>query len=168
MSDKKLSPEDLKALDAAKATIRRLEGEPPPPDPSFGPPVLRRYRVLLDGVTWVEKTKVYLDNTTRAMVHDPKAGRAREVTIDRAVVEAYNEADAWQKFCKSWGIRNSDHTPQFVEVRTLTEDERKAPPAGVIEPNADVLVGVPPPRVLPIRADGAFNQPVPSPNVAAG
>jgi hypothetical protein len=168
MADKKLSPEDQKALDAAKATIRRLEGEPPPQDPSYGPPVLRRYRVLLHLVTWDEKTKKYLDCTTRATVHDPKTGRPREVTIDRAVVEAYNEADAWEKFRKSWGIRTSDHTPFFVEVRTLTESERLAPPAGVIEPTADVLVGVPPPKVLPIRADGAFNQPVVPPNVAVG
>jgi hypothetical protein len=168
MSDKKLSAEDQKALDAALATIKRLQGEQPPPDPAYGPPVLRRFRVLLDGVTWDEKTRKYRDNTCRATVHDPKTGRPREVTIDRAVVEAYNEADAWEKFRKSWGIRTSDHTPSFVEVRSLTEAERLAPPAGVIEPEPNVMVGVPPPKVLPIRADGEFNRPVAPPNAAVG
>ncbi len=166
----RLSSEDQKALDAALATIKRLQGEPPPPDPSSAPPVLRRYRILLNKVTWDEKTKRYNDNTTKSMVHDPKTGRAREVVIDRAIVTAYNEADAWQKFCKAWGISQSDHagSVRYVEVRDLTEDELRSPPEGVMPMPENILVGVPPPKVLPIKADSIFNVPVVPPNVAVG
>jgi hypothetical protein len=178
--EKKLSAEDQKALEAAKATIRRLEGEPPPPDPEAAPMRVRRFRVLLDGVTWIEKTKEYLDCRTRGMVRDEKGDtfadivirdeetgrpkrvrvRAREVTIDRAIVQAYNEADAWEKFRKSWGISNSNHTPRFVEVRNLTERERASPPADVIEPVPGVLFGVPAPVVLPLHADPEYAAPI--------
>lgn len=147
--DKKLSPEDQKALEAAQATIKRLQGEMPPPSLAAAPMVLRRYRVLLHQVTWDEKTKKYHDCTTKALIPNPETGLGREVVIDRSIVEAYNEADAWQKFCKAWGIRNSDHTPSFVEVRDLTEAERLLPPANVIAPTPNVFVGVPPPKVYP-------------------
>src|SRR5271166_2555379 len=106
--ERKLSPEERRELERAEAVILRLKGAPPPSDPSTGPPVLRRYRVLLNGVTWVESTKAHLDNTTKATVRDKK-GQNREVVIDRAIVEAYNEADAWLKFCQSWGITSSAH-----------------------------------------------------------
>jgi hypothetical protein len=145
---RKLSAEDQAELEKAKATVLRLEGAPPPPDPALGPPVLRRFRIRLHGVTWDEKTKQDYDNTCRALVRDPKSGRPREVILDRAVVEAYNEADAWEKFRQAWGILRSDWTPYYVEVRDLTDG---------------VLVGVPSPKVMPIRSDGSFNVPVPGP-----
>jgi hypothetical protein len=62
----------------------------------------------------------------------------------------------------------SDFTPSFAEVRDFTEQERLSPPANVCQIPANVLVGVPPPSVLPIVADSAFNRPVPAPNVAVG
>ena len=105
-------------------------------------------------------------NTVRVSVKDKK-GEIKDVILDRAVVLAYNEADAWQKFKQAWGIRNTNHDATFLEVRDLTEQERLMPPAGVIGPQEGVLHGVPSPAgIMPIRADNSFNRPVPDPTVA--
>lgn len=167
--EKKLSPEDQKALEAAEATIRRIRGDVPPVNPEQ-PTVLRKWRVLLHGVTWDEKTKKLFDNTCKGQVVDRSNGQKKEITMDRAIVMAYTAAHAMQEFMKAWGITSSDHigTMKALEVRDLTEDERLNPPANVIAPVPNILVGVPAPKILPIRADGEFNRPVVPPNVAVG
>jgi hypothetical protein len=164
---KKLSDEDQKALEAAQETIKRLTGAVPVPAPE-GTPVLKTWRVLLHGVTWDQKTGQYYDNTCRHSVQDEK-GEIREVTIDRALVTAYFPEEAKQKFYEAWKISSSEWagTCKAIEVRKLTELERAAPPKDVFEMPDNVIIGVPSPKVLPIRSEPMFGRPVPSP-VAAG
>ena len=152
--ERKLTADEEKELAKAQETILRLQGPPPAPDPAAGPPVLRRYRVLLHGVTWDQKTKQRYDNTCKAIVRDQKTGQNVEVVIDRAVVSAYNTADALNQFMQSWGITSSEFlgTVKFDEVRSLTENERLSPPEHVLEMPPHILVGVPAPKVFPIHA----------------
>lgn len=139
---RELTKEEKAELEKAKQTILRLQG-PPPPAPEgapAGPMVLKRFKVRLEGVTCDTRKKQVIDRdcTCRAQVRGPD-GQPREVTLDRSVVSAYHEAEAWSKFMKAWGIRATDHTPSFSEVVDLTEG---------------VDVGIPPPAVLPIVTPG--------------
>lgn len=104
--------EDL--LKQAYATIRRLERHSPITIDGVSSRVLKKYRVLLFGVT---KGK---SNNSPAGI-DLEKYNEKESTV-----MAYDESQAWDIFRKRFGIIRSEHHPEIFEIRDLVEDPEKA------------------------------------------